>query len=819
MNSRIPPVRPLRDPSRFFRLSGLFGLSGLSGLSGLFGLFGLFGLSGLLGLFFLPACPGPDGPASRPAPRAKAEAHRPPPPRLAPDSSAKGRHPSWDHAKIGNRARLGELTPRQRALLESQGFFLAEQPASPSGRKNRARHLFHVYERNDYIAFPSFVTVDLAIDATHAYFSAVLREVEKDHVIPRLAEGLRLLMVEAGAVHRRARTAEARKEALRALAFWGVALRLLDTPAKGDAPDVAPVRSAGADEDEAPPAPRPGVRPVRGKGSRAAKPSTDPRFPVPVAARALVGEAVKALQEARGPLPKGLLRAPLDLTQLRPRGHYNGTGVMQRYFRAMSWLGMASFPVVGQEADVPLVTLLGRSWLGSPQGAKSLGQARELTAFFAGGPDAAGLDAVARSLGSLLPGAAKAAPDALLARPLQEKLAAALALLPPPRIQSTATGSSAPIQVRVMGRRAFEDNVALGRLIGPLESIVTGGKDPGVAVRGTAAMASAALLGSDLAMEIIVQPTPALRHEALARAISLGRGDLGKLPASRWGEDAYHGTLHALTALLPAAASGRPVLLGTRGWRLRALGAFAGGWAELRHDTILYGEQSGAECDAPDPPPPPGWVEPVPELYERLALMVRELEKRLASAGVPVQKAKEGVYARPLAEKTKTLLGILEFLRDVSRRELAGKGLTAAELRRITLIGGEVEWLLISLANTDLLAERDQDMAVVADVFTWRTAGQAVEVGVGHPDLIYAIIPGPQGPFLARGAVMSYREFLQPVSQRLTDEEWRARLGAGKAPPRPAWLEPIYAEPVPAIKVVGQGVSRCGPSSGVGLEL
>lgn len=340
-------------------------------------------------------------------------------------------------------------------------------------------------------------------------------------------------------------------------------------------------------------------------------------------------------------------------------------------------------------------------------------------------------------------------------------------------------------------------------------------------VRAPGALGSAALLGSDLAKSLIVRPGPGFAHPALGRAIDQGRGHIAKLPATRWHQDAYHGTLHALRALLPVPPDSAPRLIKTPAWRRRALQAFAGGWAELRHDTILYGEQSGAECDAPDPPAPPAWVEPVPEVYDRLAKMVGALDKRLRAAGVAVKARPAGgnPYARPLSAKTKQAVKLLTFLRNVARAERKGLALTPKQRKRITLIGGEVEWLLISLANTDLLARRDQDMAVVADVFTWRSMGKAVEVAVAHPDLIYAIIPGPTGPVLARGAVMSYREFLQPVTDRLTDEKWRKRLAAGKAPARPAWVEPLYAEPVPYLKVDGRGVSRCGPSSGAGLKL
>ncbi len=715
---------------------------------------------------------------------------------------------SWTLSGVGNRARLGKLTPRQKKLLRTQGFFLAPQPGRKPG--NRATHLFHVYERNDYIAFPSFVTVDLAIDTTHAYFDAVLREVESLHLVPKLKGALSALMKEAEAVRRGAGTRPAKGAAARAVAYWAVALRLLEQPATGDAPDVETVSPpAGMVPDE--PARRP-----------APKARTRVQLtPVPATVRRLVTRTVAQIQKAGGRLPDSIVRAPLDLTQMRPRGHYTRTGVLQRFFRSMSWLGMASFPLKGKQADVIGVMFLARSLLGSVPGKKDLERVKSVTTFFVGGPDAADLTAAARLLAKAVPNAAKAPAD-VLARPASlKRYAAGLATLPSPKIRSTASSTDGPAQVRVMGRRAFEDNVALQTLIGALNDIATKGSDTESMVRAPGALGSAALLGSDLAKKLIVTPKPGVTHTALGQAIDRGRLHITGLGAGRWSQDAYHGTLHALRSLLPAPPATAPRMLRTPGWRLRALQAFSSGWAELRHDTILYGEQSGAECDAPEPPAPPGWVEPVPQIYERLASMVLGLDKRLRAAGIPLKtRPNTGrPYARPLADKTKNLVGLLHFLRDVARRELLGKPLTVKQRERITLLGGEVEWLLISLANTELLAKRDQDMAVIADVFTWRSAGQAVEVGVGHPELIYAIIPGPKGPVLARGAVMSYRAFLQPVKNRLTDPEWRKRLASGRIPARPTWLRPIYAEPVRAIKPIGNGVSRCGPSSGTQLKL
>jgi len=63
---------------------------------------------------------------------------------------------------------------------------------------------------------------------------------------------------------------------------------------------------------------------------------------------------------------------------------------------------------------------------------------------------------------------------------------------------------------------------------------------------------------------------------------------------------------------------------------------------------------------------------------------------------------------------------------------------------------------------------------------------QVLEVGVGNVDRIYVVVPLEGRWEIAQGGVFPYYEFSQPREQRLTDEDWRARLAGGSAE-LPAW--------------------------------
>lgn len=775
-------------------------------------------------LLMTQGCPARDTVTEAPPSRA-AEMETPPQPRevvrgageVRGAARRQGESVRWDLSAVGNLGRVGNLTARQRALLERQGFFLADQPAPAEGAgaaeartARRATHLFHVYERNDYIQMPSFVTADLAVDATLAYFEAVLRDVETHFLVPRLREALRELVDAAEAARRAARSPAARAHAARAVAFWGVALRLLEQPAPGDPPEV---------HVPEPPCPR-DVCPDMWAEAAAAGSPPDPT-PLPRAVRGQVAGIVRQAFAHGGEERTPVVRGTVDFSQFRPRGNYTRTGVLSRYFRSMSWLGMATFPLEGEGADREGLVLLARSYLAAADAARTMDGVIGVTAFFAGGPDAATLRQAADALRAAHGDAATIGPDALLASDVLAPFGERVLQLPAPRVSASAAGGGR--QIRVAGRRAFEDTVALQRLVAPVEQMLTDARGPERALPIVAAGGSAAVMGSVLARELLGEAAGTDRRAAILSAIDQARGDIGALPSERFEADAYHGTLHAMLPLLAAPPDGAPPLLATDGWRRRALFGYAGAWAKLRHATILYGAQLGAECDAPEYVPPPGYVEPLPEVYDRLGAMARRLAERLTQAGIDQEGRPnaDDYYYTPLSDKTETLLRLLDFLRDTARAELEGRALDRETRQRITLIGGEVEWLLISLANTDLLSQRDQDMAIVADVFTFRSAGRVVEVGLARPDLIYAVIPTAGGPVIARGAVMSYRELLHPMGDRMTDEQWRARLDGGDEPPLPPWVEPIYAEPVAALLLAdeGDGVDRCGPMTGATMEI
>lgn len=743
-------------------------------------------LVALLSLALMPcallSCPRAPSPDPQPPPSEESPApERPSTPSSLPPAVAKilpegAGAPRLDAVK--NRARLPTLGPRHTELLSEHGFFIAPQSRPEPGQNaaearesRRAKHLFQVYERNDYIRFPSYVTADLAIDLTHQYFDVVLRRVERDHLVPRMKTALAGFVASAETLRKAAKTAPEKEAARAAEVYWGTLLRLLEAPAKGDEPDEVAARTPWEEEDpDLEAAPPPTAAPVA-------------VTKLPAAIERDVAEIVAKVHRADAKEKVRAWGLLVDFTQTKPRGHYGGDGILQRYFRTMSLLGMTSLAVQGEDARTQLIAALAVTYAADPKARGAYDDVLAITAYAVGEPATAGLS---RAHATMSPHATTLA-DAL-APEVHARIVAEWGKLPAHPVEG-----SGPV-VQPMGQRVFLDTLAMSKMLPILRDLPAERTD--LVARTMGAAGAAAVLGSEEAKAIVVEADDALASQ-LGAALDEGRKALASQTAR---VDAYHATLDALAPLLSAD----PLHFQRRAYRLRMLQSFAGGWAMLRHDTLLYAYQMGAECDAEDLPAPYGWVEPVPDVYSGLSRMVTAFSSRLREAGISEPAPEEPEYGAiryaTLDEKTTAVVEFLAKMKEWADQELRGEPFTEEQRTAIAMVGGFAEHVVLTLADAYELGDGNDDMAVIADVFTFR--GKALEVGVGHPDLVYAIVPTPEGWVVARGAVLAYRELFVEAADRMTDEAWRKRLeasadfeGASRAP----WLADIVA---PAVGVV-----------------
>jgi len=102
--------------------------------------------------------------------------------------------------------------------------------------------------------------------------------------------------------------------------------------------------------------------------------------------------------------------------------------------------------------------------------------------------------------------------------------------------------------------------------------------------------------------------------------------------------------------------------------------------------------------------------------------------------------------------------------------------------------------LLTILELFDDNEEPDPDRlktTLVADVHTWGSKRSVLEVASGYLEHLVIVHCLPTGQWgVAVGPVFSYHEFEYPMSDRLTDEQWRELIAAEPDHGRPEWLSP-----------------------------
>ncbi|MBN1261705.1 MAG: DUF3160 domain-containing protein, partial [Anaerolineae bacterium] len=267
--------------------------------------------------------------------------------------------------------------------------------------------------------------------------------------------------------------------------------------------------------------------------------------------------------------------------------------------------------------------------------------------------------------------------------------------------------------------------------------------------------------------------------------------EISGLEIDSWTQNVYWNWLYALQAIVAPKDAAYPPFMTTQAWARKDLHAALGSWTELKHDTILYAKQVMAELGGgpEEAPQVRGYVEPNPEAFARLLALTR-----MTRAGL----AEQGILSTMTGYRLEELDTMLTFLVDIAERELNDSPITNEEYERLKYFGGWLESMTLEAADTpedswSNVFSEDEQAAIVADVAT-DPNGFVLEEATGRIFDIYVIVPdGIGGLQIAKGGVYSYYEFPWPLSQRLTNEAWRAMLAAGSQPAQPEWTQTFIA--------------------------
>jgi hypothetical protein len=239
-----------------------------------------------------------------------------------------------------------------------------------------------------------------------------------------------------------------------------------------------------------------------------------------------------------------------------------------------------------------------------------------------------------------------------------------------------------------------------------------------------------------------------------------------------------------------------PGFMQTDAWKLKNLNTALASWAELKHDAILYAEQPmAAECGGGGLPTPEvkGYIEPNLPFWRHLKEML-ELNQNMLS--------ESGFLTEMLYERNEQLSSMVDFCIEVVEKELRGELLTEEENNQIRYMGSSMEYFTLSVLDPSTqfyhwydVQGADRSVAIVADVFTRNVFGcdkdGILYEATGNANALYVLVDIAGETYLTRGATLSYYEFVRPLGDRLTDEQWQQMLQNNQAPDIPQWVKPI----------------------------
>lgn len=599
--------------------------------------------------------------------------------------------------------------------------------------------LFEVYEENDYREFPNFVTTDLYLQLYHLYIDCMLRELEENHLMELMTDFSHDMFYAMDRMLNWSGGDElVRQTALKNAAYYIIAYQLFTG------------KTLGTDEEIA-----------------IAKPEI---------------ELCLNAKDSYSTFMKDYKDFQFGYSLFRPRGHYTRSEKLQRYFRGMMWLQTANFGL--QNKDEVLAAVMQTYALKNDEKlVKKYETLNNLITFLMGKPDNLTIMQVKKEVEKLN----MQMEDLLHNDQAIAQLTAKLEEIGNrqtrirPKFEKTSHN-----KINIMPQRYQPDAEVLQEMVDydnkPTLRATPKGLDFFAAMQVSAAE------------KILIEEGQ--KWQGFAPALEKMKMRMQQINWNETIATQWMSTLRALCDRDPQL--NLPYFMVTPEWNLKDLNAMLASWAELKHDAILYAKQpAGAECGGGGPPEPvvKGYVEPNIGFWKKAISLLDNTAHLLKE---------ENMLTEKISHATERIREEAQFLLNASEKELAGKELTEEEYDQLQYIGATFENI-----SLDLVREKDQylmgwsdvqgadkKVALVADVYTANADNNPEKAilfeAVGDADEIYVVVEIGGYLYLTRGAVLSYREFIQPIDEpRLTDEEWQQQLEKNPRKGVPDWMKRI----------------------------
>ena len=620
-----------------------------------------------------------------------------------------------------------KFSPAEMDVLTREGFLVQSVPSAAVQTDDMIDRYNELYVFNygqSYSTIPVFITSDLLMHVFHVEFDRMFQSVEQKRFLPLLEELTSALLRLSTEQMHKATTPLVRRASSRNVAYLSVAAKLLN-----DSVDV------------------------------------------PQEARELAAWELRLINDASGIHDSPLMGFQEDYSQYKPRAHYTINRDLTRYFKAMMWYGRRSFTT--KSDTLTIQALLLTQLMRKPEILSVWERIYKPTEFVAGESDDLSVydyTEIMRAIYGEILTADELADTTKLHRFMDEA-----SRRPAPGISGNRLADrNAPGQVergfRFMGQRSVPDAHIFSEVTSP--RVGTDARPRNMPT----VLDVMSILGSPVAGEL-VKPDASIPN--YAEQMEKLKGEFNDYPPHVWTTNLYWCWLNTLRPLMQEKGPGYPYFMRGRKWATKGLQTAVGSWTELKHDTFLLSKQSYAESgegedeEIPAPPPQPkSYVEPDIEFFNRMVYLVDRTRTRFAGMGLlPAEYEKKfGIFYDQLVN-----------LRSIVQKELLNGGITVEEYESMLLFAQKISGIILPEDAGDIIEEQYKQMALVTDTHTdaFPKEMKVLENAVGAPQRIYAgVKDNSGGSRICVGYVYSVYEFAQPMSNRLTDAQWKGMVYA-----------------------------------------
>lgn len=636
------------------------------------------------------------------------------------------------------------FTPQAKEFIIKNGFVVI-----PS---KKYKEIYEIYRDCHNTNIPIFVTCDAVLHSAHILFDYTLRILEIEKLMPELEKLTGSMLSASIKQYNEAKDSKVKAAAKKNVAFFSVASKLL-----------------GQNKE------------------------------IPAYAKNSVEKELELIKQHSGLQYSPIFGYKEDYTQYIPRGHYTRNEKFKRFFLAMMWYGRIKFRLKPGKSErmiqkgkeetreaLLIVSALNKTKVKQERTLTIWENIYIPTTFFCGETDDLNIYDYQKLMREVY-GSDISIADLVDEEKLELFISKAQKLKKP-RILSDFSHPSEDWRkeshaFRFMGQRFIPDSYIFQELV--YDKVGTE-KMPRAFPKGLDVMA---IVGSKRAQKIL-QKEGDLNYLNYNQQLDKLKEQFSSYEEKDWRQNLYWNWLYTLKLLLLKKNENGPFFMQNSAWIDKKLNTCLGSWAELRHDTILYGKQSYTKLTAISPQNlklTKGYVEPYPEVYHQIAFLVRQMREKLEERGLLIAEGKQ---------KLLDFENLLLTLKDISKKELNNEDLTEKEYRIIWNIGNLLHRLydFSPKIKEKITSGVDERMAVIADVHTDPNSMKVLEVGVGNPFLIYVITKTGNETKISKGGVFSYYEFKIPMQERLDDDTWQKRLQRQEVPSLPEWTGSFIIE-------------------------